>query len=217
MSDRAKVFVMVFSCVKNSHLWADIISRGVKDMLIVRGGLSGKKYSIKDNILSLNCNDDYDGLPEKTISVVDVFLNDPYFKDFTHILKVDDHDTFFDNATIEKIENIKIKPDDDYVGQRVWHSSSGRLCSKWHLQGKKCKEASYWSNREYDGEVPDSFARGGQAYILSRNAMEHINKTYSMDDLEELSKAHIYEDVMVGLILQKAGISAKHLRFGVKI
>ena len=130
---------------------------------------------------------------------------------------MDDHDTFFNESTIHKIENIKIKPKDDYVGQRIWHKSSGRLCPKWHLRENKCPKDSYWFNKEYHGAVPNSFARGGQAYILSRNAMEHINKTYSMDDLEELSRTHIYEDVMVGLILEKAGISAKHLRFGVKI
>ena len=115
------------------------------------------------------------------------------------------------------IDQKKIKPEDDYVGQRIWVSSSGKLSSKWHIQSGQCKENSYWSNREYKGEIPNSFARGGQAYILSRNAMQQINKVYSMNDLEELSKIHIYEDVMVGLLLEKAGINVKHLRFGVKI
>ncbi len=217
MNKKVKVLTVVFSCEKNKNLWKEILSRKVRNLIIVKGGLTKERYNLKDKILSLNCNDYYDGLPEKTISVIDVFLKNPSFKEFTHILKVDDHDTFFDDKTIEKIENIKIKSEDDYVGQRIWVSSSGKLSSKWHIQSGQCKENSYWSNREYKGEIPNSFARGGQAYILSRNAMQQINKVYSMNDLEELSKIHIYEDVMVGLLLEKAGINAKHLRFGVKI
>jgi hypothetical protein len=217
MNKKVKVLTVVFSCEKNKNLWKEILSRKVRNLIIVKGGLTKEKYNLKDKILSLNCNDYYDGLPEKTISVIDVFLKNPSFKEFTHILKVDDHDTFFDDKTIGKIENIKIKPEDDYVGQRIWVSSSGKLSSKWHIQSGQCKENSYWSNREYKGEIPNSFARGGQAYILSRNAMQQINKVYSMNDLEELSKIHIYEDVMVGLLLEKAGINVKHLRFGVKI
>lgn len=72
---------------------------------------------------------------------------------------------------------------------------------------------SYWNNRKYTGKMKP-YADGGCSYILSRKAVKEITKQYGFNKLEQVYKDHIYEDMMVGLLLNKVGITpVKHYYF----
>jgi hypothetical protein len=201
---KLNLLVVILSCKKNSHLWQKILERNIDNMVIICGDKLDTDYKLDGKILYLNCNDYYEGLPEKMICAFDAILRIDKFKNITHVLKSDDHDNLFTKENIKDISFNSQIAKLDYVGQRINYSKNiSNTSITWHF--KKCSEDSYWSNRQYRGEYTD-WLDGGESYILSRNALEKINSEYSSKDKDNVSRVHIYEDLMVALILKKFNI-----------
>jgi hypothetical protein len=204
------LLVTIMSCQKNCHLWNKLTQISKKNTIIFSGGSDTFYYDKYNNILHLKCNDNYDGLPEKMICMIDQILNMPDFADITHILKIDDHDTQFTYENIINIvKNTKLF-NCDYVGQRLHHESRG--ARKWHFN--KVPKNSKWHDKPYNGEYV-SWLDGGSSYILSRNAMKIINNHFNISNLDLVSETEIFEDVMIAKILKNNGINPIHINYGV--
>lgn len=190
--------VVVLSCKKNEHLWSKIIEKNINNLIIFCGDPKLKSnYLYKNKILYLKCEDTYDYLPTKIYMMITAILEIDDFSSITHIFKLDDHDTEFDIYIINKIKSI-ITKNMDYSGQRINHAP----CSKvWHYG--KCPITSIWYNKPYLGDsVP--WCDGGCGYILSRKSMKLIK--YSLSK-KEIYKNHIYEDVMIAIVLKQHNIN----------
>lgn len=112
------ILVTVLSCKKNSHLWEELKNR-TENLIIFTGSYDKKTYHDKHaKMLYLRCNDNYEGLPEKMVLMIEQILTLPEFKDVTHILKIDDHDTYFTNDNIKNLYNLKELHLYNYIGQK---------------------------------------------------------------------------------------------------
>jgi len=200
--DMVKLLVVVVSCLKNARLWPKIRRRGIKDLIILCGGASENKMD--GDILYLKSTDTYDGLPEKMMDAFDFIVNSEDFSSYTHILKADDHDTYFSLDTITKIQEYHVKQfENDYFGQTLCRD----LYNKKHHFGK-VPISSIWHDTEYNGEcVP--YLSGGSTYILSRKALRCLSQ-----NKDEHTK-HIYEDLMVALILKKNNIHPVVIKYNI--
>lgn len=200
------MLVLVISCKKHQQIWSKILDRNVPDLYIVCGGF--EETRLNGNIIELNCNDFYEGLPEKVVLAYEfIYKNIP----FSHILKVDDHDTDF---TAKQIMNIQVKfkkilDTKDYIGQ----SLINRVVRKWHF--KKTSSTSHWKTQEYSGDYKP-YLGGGQTYILSKKAIQCIISKYNESTLDILRTSEIYEDLMIGKILFDNGIHPHKLNYGIK-
>ena len=205
-----RILVVVLSCNKNKNLWKNLLKD--KDVIIFTGG-SDRDY-LENNILYLNCNDFYEGLPEKVILMIEQVLKLDTFKDVTHILKIDDHDTFFTPENINNLYTFPQLQNSDFIGQKLNYDVSERGVSRRH-HFKKVTPNSYWDNKVYEGNyVP--WLDGGMIYILSRKAMININNVYNSSNIELLRKTEIYEDVMIAKVLLLSHISPIQVNLGIK-
>jgi hypothetical protein len=201
-----KLLVVVVSCKKHSHLWNTILNRNVENLVILCGG--SEETKLIDNILHLKCSDEYDGLSEKMMKALEYIMSCDNFKDITHILKADDHDTEF---TSDQIKEIVINHKDvletkDYIGQNV--ISIPILLGRDHHFDKVSKD-SIWYNKPYVKDF-SPFCGGGETYILSRKAMGYL-----ILHLNEYTQ-YILEDAMIGLLLRKHFIRPHQLDYGIK-
>jgi len=195
-----KILVIILSCKKNKNLWETKLKEVNNSIIICGDNNISEPYILNNRILYLKCNDLYDGLPEKIICMIDAILNISKFKNITHILKTDDHDNFLEKHVIEKLKKsleLKIYP---YIGNNIQKIEGKR---DYHFG--KVPEKSFWYKRPYTGKyVP--WAKGGNGYILNRNAMKVINKKYNYNNLKEVRKNHIYEDIMISTALNEKNI-----------
>jgi hypothetical protein len=195
----------IMSCHKNQGLWSALLQRTGPNAIIFCGGAPITKRI--GNILLLECADTYEGLPEKMIALMRYITTDPSFSHVTHILKIDDHDTF---CTSEVAASIDISGA-DYVGQRI-SGEGGPVNPRWHFG--KVTRGSYWDRRPYAGQyVP--WLDGGCAYILSRRAMGLCVVAADRMGLEELRRTEIYEDLMVAKMLYPHGILPQKRAMGI--
>ena len=208
MDPSIKVLLMVVSCKGHNNLWPQLLDRGIDNMIILCGG---SDYSYLDHkILHLKCKDTYEYLPEKIISAIDFIFNDSRFFSYTHILKIDDCDTYCSRNNMDNLESrySSILKSNDYIGQIILNEA----LTDYHFN--RIEEGSYWYNKPYKGEsVP--FAIGGATYILSRNAMRCINITFNPLNISFVRNNYIYEDVMIGLILYAYDIKPFWLHYDI--
>lgn len=206
----AKILLVILSCYKEKNKWSSYINSSSKfNIIIICGKKMNQNYKLENNILYLNCNDYYEGLPEKMIACFDSILNIDKFNDITHIIKIDGHDNNFN-----KIENVINNPEiykNHYLGQRINYKNNSNN-RRWHFN--KVSKKSYWDNKEYDGDYID-WIDGGTSYILSRKALILINSIYSFKNLHEVSKKHIYEDLMIAKLLKQFNILPKKIYYNI--
>jgi hypothetical protein len=193
-----RVLLVIMSCLKNDFLWKSILEKH-KDCIIFCGKKLDTPYLFKDRILTLNCRDTYEGLPEKVICMIDAVLSIPEFSNVTHIFKIDDHDTDIP-ANLSILVDQNMLQTNDYLGQRV-QSHPGN--NKYHIG--KCSKDSKWNTTPYSGKYV-AFALGGYGYILSRKAMKVIHNKYKPKDIPTIYSNHIAEDILVSLTLHDAKI-----------
>ena len=139
------LLVTVLSCKKHSHLWNELKNR-TDNLIIFTGSYNNSTfYDNNSKILYLKCNDHYEGLPEKMILLIEQILNMPEFKNITHILKIDDHDTYFTDENIKNLHNLNELHFYNYVGQKkeyrppnTWSDYHfGKISKKKLLEQKK--------------------------------------------------------------------------------
>jgi hypothetical protein len=206
------ILVTVMSCKKHSHLW-DELKKRTKDLIIFTGSYDNTTYYDKNNkMLYLKCNDNYEGLPEKMILMIEQILSLPEFKHITHILKIDDHDTFFTDENIKNLYNLTELHLYNYIGQKKEYRPPNTL-SDYHF-GKISKK-SHWNKKQ--GDVSDvTWLDGGCSYILSRKAMKIVNKFYNSSNIKILRQNEIFEDVMMGRLLAMRNCHAHVVNFNIK-
>jgi len=198
-NEERKLLVCFLSCKKNQHLWERLSSFSFNKIIFCGDPNIDEPYILNNNILTLKCGDTYDYLPVKIFLMIRAVLEIPEFKNITHILKIDDWDTKIDDNIDKKIQFIDLA---DYSGQNIHRAYGGPRC--WHFN--KCPKKSIWHSKKYEGKyVP--WLDGGCGYILTKNAMSVINQEFTSDN--EVYNNHIYEDVMVALILRNNGIYPK--------
>jgi hypothetical protein len=157
-----------------------------QDFVVVQGGFLKDSYDSDKKILSLNCNDGYVGLPEKVMKTFHYLMSDESFNEYTHFVKLDD-----DMIVVNKVENIE----GDYLG--MVHYVDGNR--NWHIG----RTGTFWDKIPYLGEFKP-WCMGGFGYIVSREALYKIIPNFDYLD-------HIYEDVYIGNILHKVGISPENI------
>jgi len=204
-----KLLVVIMTCNKNFHLW-ESLSLKTKNCILFTGYTENLYYKDK-KILYLNVNDNYEGLPEKVIMMIDQILKKKAFHRVTHILKIDDHDTYFDNQIIKNIKKCIELTKYDYIGQKINKHGSNRT-SNYHFNkvSPDCKWHNTWvdvSNVQY--------CDGGCSYILSRKAMQIINNHYNSNNINDVINNEIYEDVMIGRILNKNNIYPYEMNYSI--
>lgn len=195
--------IVILSCQENSHLWENILKKHNNTIIFCGDPKLKKKFVLKDRILYLQCEDTYDHLPTKVIMMIYAILHIHKFSHITHIFKLDDHDTQFNNKITKTIKNT-ININGNYYGQRIIRGSGSR---RWHYG--KCPKTSLWYNKPYMGKfVP--WCDGGNGYILSRKSMQIILNC--IPDIKSVYKEHIYEDLMISILLHKNKIYPKKIK-----
>lgn len=152
------------------------------DFIIVQGGFSKSEYIAEKNILNLNCDDRYVGLPEKISKTFNFLISDKRFDKYTHFVKLDD-----DMKIIKKFENLK----GDYLGN-VHYGNGNRT---WHSG----RTGTFWDKIPYMGDFKP-WCMGGFGYIVSRRALSKLMPNHEYTD-------HIYEDVYIGILMNRIKIS----------
>jgi len=162
-----------------------------EDYVIVKGGSISIPYDPATHILTLSCNDMYEGLPEKVIKAFQYVHDDPAFAKYTHFCKVDE------DIVVKALIPTRLLSDycgrlyNSYIGNRVWHMG-------------KCSPDSRFNKEPYKGIfVP--WCLGGNGYFLSRNALKHV--------IGGIARAanEIYEDLYVAKLLRAERIMPKNI------
>ena len=188
------ILYIFITCLSNFHHSYNRITNMMtklnnNDFVIVKGMDSNNKqielYDELTHVLSLDSNDYYEGLPEKTIKSFKFIYNNSLFDKYTFLCKLDD------DIIIKQLFKFTNLP--DYCG-RLNNSYDGDR--KWHIG--KCSKNSIFNTTEYKGYyVP--WCLGGNGYFLSRNALKFII-------LDMNYKNEIYEDLYVAKILHRNNI-----------
>ena len=161
------------------------------DFIIVQGGFGYNSYNKNKKIVNIQCNDKYEGLPEKVFKTYKYLIESSDFNHYTHFFKLDEDMIVKKLITSNEYNNIY---NNINFGGIVQNCVGNR---KWHIG--KCSPEHYYNTTEYIGiYVP--WCLGGYGYIISRIAIEIIknDNTY----LE-----HIYEDLYIAILLYKNKIS----------
>lgn len=179
------VFITHQKNIKNCY--DRISSMMINDFVIVQGGFLKDEYDEDKKIINLNCNDSYVGLPEKVMKTFHFLITDDRFKDYTHFCKLDD-----DMTVIKRFENLK----DHYIGN-VHYTEGSR---QWHMG--RC--GNFWDQVPYLGEFKP-WCMGGFGYVVSRKALSYIVPNFNYLD-------HVYEDLYIGILMNKIGISPTQIK-----
>ena len=157
------------------------------DYIIVKG-IEEISYYDKDNkLLNINCNDKYEGLPEKVFKTYKYIINNSEFDNYNYFIKLDD-DMIVNKLICEnEIRNY------NYCGKVNVSYDCNR---KWHIG--KCSSNSIFNTVDYSGKVVP-WCYGGIGYIISRYAIHLIENNTNY-------KEHIYEDLYIALLLNECKI-----------
>ena len=158
--------------------------------IIVTGGHDEYKYCQHKHLLEINCNDYYEGLPEKVIKTYKFIYESGVFNNFSHFCKLDD------DIVIKKLIHNSILT--EYCG-KVNNNWTGNR--KWHIG--RCSKNSLFNTREYSGQyVP--WCLGGCGYIVSLNSLKILSNAENYFN-------EIYEDLYVAKILYEKQINPTNI------
>ena len=155
--------------------------------IVVKGGDISNNYNPDSKTLSINCNDKYEGLPEKVLKTYKYIVDSSNFDEYSHFIKLDD------DMVIKKLIEYNDIKELNYGG--VIHNSEGDR--RWHIG--RCSPTSYFNNNKYSG-IYVTWSKGGYGYIISRNAMNLIKN-------DSTYKNVIYEDLYIAILLKNNNIS----------
>ena len=195
------VLFIRISCQKEKNHWPRLRKHNYNQVIVCGDPDLEENYKLEGDVLYLKCRDSYESLPEKVIAALNAVISIRKFDIFDRFLKLD-----FDNGvrTSSKIEECVDIERNDYVGQKIYTLKSGENPRDYHF--KRVSESSYWQGRKYTGPMVP-YADGGCSYVLSRKAVTLITNDYGFDSLDEIRKTHIYEDMMIGVLLKRHNIT----------
>ena len=164
-----------------------MLNHKCNDYIIVQGGFENNSYNKETKIVNIQCNDKYEGLPEKVFKTYKYLTELSEFNHYTHFFKLDE------DMIINKLITTNIYNNIDFCGI-IQYCSGNR---QWHIG--KCSPDHYYNTTIYKGiYVP--WCLGGYGYIISRHALNLIkNNTRYFE--------HIYEDLYIAIILLEQKIS----------
>ena len=162
-------------------------SNNNSNYIIVLGGDVSDNYDIDCKILSINCNDNYEGLPEKILKTYKYIVESHIFNQYTHFIKLDD------DMIIKKIIDYNDIKNINYGGNVCATNEGDR---KWHMG--KCSKNCIWNTTPYKG-IYTHWCKGGYGYIISRKAINIIKYDENYFD-------NIYEDLYIALTLKTYNI-----------
>jgi len=166
---------------------------GYNDYLIFYGGKQTIHESLS-KVIKLDCDDTYEGLPNKIHSVMEYYLNSPLSSRFSHICKMDC------NIVLKSL--LPFIPHYDYYGYTQSQPDPPEYRRTYHFG--KCSKDSEWNSKRYDGDFV-TYCGGGVGYTLSNKSIELIVNNPPDRDKE------IYEDLYIGKTLLKYGITPVHV------
>jgi hypothetical protein len=197
--------VVVFSCRPNLETripamragWlAGLKAWGVPYLVIVGGADAPRQDG---DVLHLPCPDDYEGLPQKTLAVVDWVRRNT---GFGHLLKIDD-DCFLNAPEyFSSLSHLKF----DYYGRKLTRGT-GQMDRAWH----NAKSTTARGRLELDKSTePSSYCDGGSGYTLSRRAMEAVARASTSPEGQALIQTSFMEDKLLGDLLALEGIAPQN-------
>ena len=217
--ENKNILILIVSCKKNAYLWDKIKSRTNEKMITLCGlnhetnayelNINTTYYNEAEKVLYLNCDDGYAGLPEKMALAIEYILQN--FKDVTHILKIDDHDTYFTDDHIKNLYYIDELDHYHYIGQRQQCCTEPKF-SNWHFG--KIYQANHW-DQKLAYIPPIAYFDGGSTYILSKPAMQIVNNVYNSSNIDKIRQLEIYEDVMIGNIMHNHKIKSGVINYSI--
>lgn len=147
-----------------------------------------------EKIIHLECNDSYEGLPNKIHSIAKYIISSDLCNYYSHICKIDD--------TNKPKKIMKLIPEQNYYGYVLRKTDLPEYRRTYHFN--RCSKGSEWNQKRYDGEfVP--YCAGGYGYVLSLLALRCISENPNNPDKD------IYEDLYVAQSLLKCGIKPYHM------
>ena len=92
MSDILYIFISCQSRFNNCYNRIKNMMKNLnsEDYIIVKGGYKYTHYIKEEKLLHLNCNDFYEGLPEKVLKTYKFISDDNNFVKYNFICKLDD-------------------------------------------------------------------------------------------------------------------------------
>ncbi len=201
-----KILSVILSCQKERKLWPNW--RKEHAVIICGNPQLKESFELKNNILFVKSPDRYDFLPFKMICAYNAVLQIKELSSYTHVLKYDGHDTKISPQQIEGLEK-KLDKEDNYCGWRIFRKTWKN--NRQHHFANTPKE-SFWHEKPYKGPIEDWF-NGGDSYILSRKSLRVISEKYNFNCQQEVTKSHVFEDTMIGLILHEKGILPKQIDY----
>ena len=160
--------------------------------ILVKGGDVSDNYDIDSKILSINCNDKYEGLPEKVLKTYKYIVESSLFNQYSHFIKLDDDMIIKNNMNYNLIKDIN-------YGGKVNFSYNGNR--RWHIG--RCSKDSFWNSNEYKDKYTP-WCLGGYGYIISRNAINLIKNDFTY-------KHVIYEDLYIAILLKEKNINPHNI------
>lgn len=181
--------------IKNDYIQvSDIMSQfKYEHYKIFYGGLNLQLDNT--NIIHLDCDDSYEGLPNKIHNMCKYLAKDTLInKNYTHIAKVDS--TTIIKSLLPYLNTF------DYYGYVLPELEPPEYRRCYHFN--KCSPNSFWNSTRYDGPfVP--YCGGGVTYTLSMSAVSCV-ATKPNNPQED-----IYEDLYVGKKLNECKIYPHHI------
>lgn len=195
--------VTVFSC--KAHLetripqmrrgWLrDLEAIGLRYVIVIGGG-SDPAGVLDGDVLTLAAEDDYEGLPDKTLATVR-WVHDQ--TPFAHMFKVDDDCLLNVDALFHGLGVMC----HDYYGRPLTRIP-GQMDRGWHVG----KSTSARGRLELDkSPEPSFYADGGSGYALSRRAMAATLRALETPKGRMLVQSSFMEDKLLGDLLSLEGI-----------
>lgn len=149
-----------------------------------------KKFISNNHIIHIDCDDSYEGLPNKIHKISQYIINNTDYANFSHFCKID--------STTHLSQLIPLITTNDYYGLIV---GEGYFSRSYHL--KKCSSNNTWNIKNYTGSVVP-YCQGG-CYVLSRKSVEIVANCPNNSEYD------IYEDLYVGQKLLSNNIKPQHL------
>lgn len=186
----------IVKMMKSVECFDYIIVVGKSPNTYKSSNISNDYYDEEIKTLHIQCNDCYEGLPEKVIKTYRYIAKSETFNKYSFFVKLDDDMQLKQLLPLQQIENK------DYVGNVL----KGQGNRAWHIN--KCSSTSPWNDKIYTGPfVP--WCGGGYGYGLSRHSIETIQNANIKD--KQIQENEIYEDLCVAKILNQQRIYPTYL------